>query len=214
MARPRAGAALLAGGARAARPEGGRQRPLLRLLLVQHRRPGLPNNVVLAPVFQTHDGYLWVGTEGGLARFDGVRFTTFRRGLHPGLADNLIRCFYEDRDGVLWIGTQGGLSRYRGGKFERLPGITKAVSAIWRPTPSRPDLDPPPRGRGIWEYAHGSPHFPRARPGPARPTSGSPISGSIRPDRIWVGFRGRGVAVREHGAFHAVRRGWAPSCPR
>ena len=38
---------------------------------------GLPGNVV-GLVFQTRDGYIWAGTEAGLARFDGVRFTTFR----------------------------------------------------------------------------------------------------------------------------------------
>src|SRR5665213_1182571 len=60
---------------------------------------GLPSNVA-SVVFQTRDGYLWVGTEAGLARFDGVRFTIFRVADTPGLADNLIRCFYEDKAGT------------------------------------------------------------------------------------------------------------------
>lgn len=78
---------------------------------------GLPHNAVTA-VLQTHDGYLWIGTSNGLARFDGVRFTTFRAVDHPGLASNRILCLYEDREGFLWIGTaDGGLVRYAKGRF-------------------------------------------------------------------------------------------------
>src|SRR5512135_3112975 len=46
-------------------------------------KDGLPQNYVYA-LLQTRDGYLWVGTGGGLARFDGVRFRNF--GLHEGLS--------------------------------------------------------------------------------------------------------------------------------
>ena len=44
---------------------------------------GLPDNAVTA-VLQTHDGYLWIGTYGGLARFDGVRFTVFNTRIRAG----------------------------------------------------------------------------------------------------------------------------------
>ena len=44
---------------------------------------GLPHNAVTA-LAQTKDGYLWLGTSNGLARFDGVRFTSFRGADHPG----------------------------------------------------------------------------------------------------------------------------------
>jgi ligand-binding sensor domain-containing protein len=78
---------------------------------------GLPQNSVSALV-QTRDGYLWVGTYGGLARFDGIRFTVFETGNAPGMQSNRILTLYEDRAGNLWIGTdQGGLSRYFQGKF-------------------------------------------------------------------------------------------------
>lgn len=78
---------------------------------------GLPHNAVTA-VVQTQDGYLWVGTSNGLARFDGVRFSTFRAVDHPGLVSNRILCLYEDREGILWIGTaDGGLVRYEKGRF-------------------------------------------------------------------------------------------------
>src|SRR5690242_301489 len=46
---------------------------------------GLPQNTITA-VVQTQDGYLWVGTYSGLARFDGLRFTVFDENNTPGLA--------------------------------------------------------------------------------------------------------------------------------
>ncbi len=79
---------------------------------------GLPQNSVTALV-RTADGYLWVGTLQGLARFDGVRFTVFDAAQTDGLADDRIASLLEDRHGTLWIGTEsGGLSRYQAGRFE------------------------------------------------------------------------------------------------
>ena len=81
---------------------------------------GLPQNSVNA-LLQTRDGYLWVGTFGGLARFDGVKFTVFNVGNSEGLASNRILALAEDRRGVLWIGTEdGGVSRYVDGEFTAL----------------------------------------------------------------------------------------------
>jgi signal transduction histidine kinase/ligand-binding sensor domain-containing protein len=81
---------------------------------------GLPQNDVRT-IVQTRDGYLWVGTLDGLARFDGVRFTVFNKGNSPGLSGNHATALYEDREGALWIGLgDGGLSRYHLGKFSAL----------------------------------------------------------------------------------------------
>lgn len=78
---------------------------------------GLPEQTVQA-FAQTPDGYLWIGTTGGLLRFDGARFVTFDRQNTPGLIDNNIFCLTVTRDGALWIGTEGGgLARYYGGTF-------------------------------------------------------------------------------------------------
>lgn len=78
---------------------------------------GLPQNSILS-IVQTRDGYLWVGTWNGLARFDGVRFTVFDRGNTPAKKNNYIYALYEDRQGSLWIGTGGGgLSRLQDGEF-------------------------------------------------------------------------------------------------
>lgn len=78
---------------------------------------GLPQNDV--QLIQTRDGYLWLGTNGGLARFDGVRFTVFDTGNTPGLLSNRILALCEDGAGDLWIGTQGGgLTRHSRGSFD------------------------------------------------------------------------------------------------
>ena len=71
---------------------------------------GLPQNTVHS-IAQTRDGYIWVGTEEGLARFDGVQFTIFDKQNTPELKSNYIRALLADRSGALWIGTAEGLLR-------------------------------------------------------------------------------------------------------
>jgi signal transduction histidine kinase/ligand-binding sensor domain-containing protein len=68
---------------------------------------GLPQNSVNA-IVQARDGYLWLATFGGLARFDGVRFAIFNSANTPGLKSNRITALFEDRRGVLWLGTETG----------------------------------------------------------------------------------------------------------
>jgi signal transduction histidine kinase/ligand-binding sensor domain-containing protein/DNA-binding response OmpR family regulator len=77
---------------------------------------GLPQNSVSA-VVESRDGYIWFGTQEGVVRFDGVRFTIFdsRTGALP---HNYVTALIEDRNGVLWIGTNdGALTRHVGGQF-------------------------------------------------------------------------------------------------
>ncbi|HUP62528.1 MAG TPA: two-component regulator propeller domain-containing protein [Thermoanaerobaculia bacterium] len=79
---------------------------------------GLPQNTVDA-IVQTRDGYLWIGTEEGLVRFDGVRFVLSDRQTAPALRSSFISSLFESPDGTLWIGTYGGgLARMRGGRIE------------------------------------------------------------------------------------------------
>jgi signal transduction histidine kinase/ligand-binding sensor domain-containing protein/CheY-like chemotaxis protein len=68
---------------------------------------GLPQNSILA-IAQTPDGYLWLGTEEGLSRFDGARFVTFNSRNTPGLRSNEVDALLVDHRGALWIGTHGG----------------------------------------------------------------------------------------------------------
>lgn len=78
---------------------------------------GLPQNRIQA-ITQTPDGYLWVGTSEGLARFDGVRFSVFGRSNVPAFHDDSILQLLTSRDGSLWIGTEGGgLVHYQDGSF-------------------------------------------------------------------------------------------------
>jgi len=68
-------------------------------------------------IAQTEDGFLWLATEGGLVRYDGLTFVTFDERNAPGLGDRLIRSLAPTADGGLWIGTSTGLVRYRHGQF-------------------------------------------------------------------------------------------------
>lgn len=77
---------------------------------------GLPQNTVNA-IVQGPAGYLWFGTEEGLVRFDGLRFTVFDRGNTPQLRSNIVQALEPDRDGGLWIGTPNGLNRWHDGQF-------------------------------------------------------------------------------------------------
>ena len=80
---------------------------------------GLPQNSINAMV-QTRDGYLWLATLKGLARFDGVRFKVFDHNNTPEMTHDSINDLAEDRkDGSLWIGTGDGLLNYRDHRFER-----------------------------------------------------------------------------------------------
>jgi len=84
---------------------------------VWQTQDGLPENTVQA-FAQTPDHYLWIGTSGGLVRFDGARFVVFDRGNTPEMRENSIFCLTVSRDGSLWAGTDGGgLLRYRKGLF-------------------------------------------------------------------------------------------------
>ena len=78
---------------------------------------GLPQNTVHA-IAQTRDGYIWIGTEEGLARFDGVKFTVFDKQNTPEFKSNYIRNLFADRQGALWIGTAQGLVRMLNGSFK------------------------------------------------------------------------------------------------
>lgn len=111
---------------------------------------GLPHSTARA-LAQDNDGFLWIGSQDGLSRFDGHEFEVFRHrpGVLDGLGDNHIIALAVDADGDLWIGTQaGGLTRRdaRSGAFvrETLPSrrddqAQEPVSALrWDPQ------------RGLW----------------------------------------------------------------
>jgi signal transduction histidine kinase/ligand-binding sensor domain-containing protein len=75
---------------------------------------GLPQNTVQA-LAQTTDGFIWLGTEVGLVRFDGNSFAVFDKNSSPALPGNDVRCLLAAKDGALWIGTSEGLARWKDG---------------------------------------------------------------------------------------------------
>jgi len=74
---------------------------------------GLPQESVVT-ILQDRTGFMWLGTQAGLARFDGYRYRVFRNDPADAasLPDNYVQASYEDRDGGLWFGTRGGLVRF------------------------------------------------------------------------------------------------------
>lgn len=97
------------------------QRTLTQYVLQNwQQEQGLPQNSINA-IVQTRDGYIWLGANEGLVRFDGVTFTTYTTRTTPALGNNGVWALLEASDGTLWIGTNGGgLVAYRQGKFTRL----------------------------------------------------------------------------------------------
>jgi ligand-binding sensor domain-containing protein len=87
--------------------------------------PGAPNAVA-----QTADGYIWVGTNLGLLRFDGVRFVPFVAPEGSHLPDTYIIALYGAKDGSLWIGTVRGLARWKNGQLTSLSDFPGRINTI------------------------------------------------------------------------------------
>jgi diguanylate cyclase (GGDEF)-like protein len=94
------------------------------------RADGLPGNSVYA-IAQSVDGYLWVGTENGLARFDGRHFVVVG-GPGDAFRCRMVEALAADPDGTLWIGTERGLLHLRDGQLVRdgAPGSEVAAAAV------------------------------------------------------------------------------------
>ncbi|MEO6326545.1 MAG: two-component regulator propeller domain-containing protein [Thermoanaerobaculia bacterium] len=104
---------------------------------------GLPQSSVES-ITQTRDGYLWLGTQEGVARFDGISFTVFDRRNTDALKHNRVLTLLEDGGGRLWMGTEGGgLTVFMAGRFrtfgraEGLPNtfirflVEDAAGVLW-----------------------------------------------------------------------------------
>ena len=80
-------------------------------------KEGLSQSVVQC-IIQDHIGFMWFGTQDGLNKYDGKKFTVFRNDPSNPLSicNNYIWCFFEDKDRNLWIGTNNGLSKYEAEK--------------------------------------------------------------------------------------------------
>lgn len=103
---------------------------------------GLPAARIQA-IHQTRDGYLWIGTQQGLARFDGLRFEVFDAVNTPAFVSDDCLTLAEDEDGSLWVGTTQGLLVRRNGRFQR---------QVLSGGPREPEVRMlvPAQGGGVW----------------------------------------------------------------
>jgi ligand-binding sensor domain-containing protein/signal transduction histidine kinase len=88
---------------------------------------GLPQNTIRG-LLQTQDGYLWIATHAGLARFDGLHFKLFNKATRPEMENDDCAALAETPDGTLWIGTENGLLSWANGRLTRIPGYDKPGS--------------------------------------------------------------------------------------
>jgi len=100
-------------------------------------RDGLPQMQIWS-MLQDSRGYLWIGTKGGISRYDGEKFTNYSQ--VDGLADNRVDRIYEDYSGNIWIVTRFGISFFDGQKITTFPYPHQALF-----------LAPTPDGK-IWYY--------------------------------------------------------------
>jgi ligand-binding sensor domain-containing protein/signal transduction histidine kinase len=154
------------------------------------REQGLPQNSVRA-LAQTRDGYLWIGSDDGAARFDGIRFVSF--GLREGWRSGSVRVLFEDSGRALWLGTfNGGLIRYQDGQFtvfgakDGLPSDTICALAedndgrLWVGTEA---------GLAVWQDGRFAP-WPAAAGFRGKPIT---VLFKDRHGDMWLGATGAGV---------------------
>lgn len=95
-------------------------------------RDGLPHNTI-NKIQQSGDGYLWLATWEGAARYDGRNFTVFGRDGVTGLPDAGVRTFFRENDGSLLVaGARGGISRVGVGRWHSLPPLGQLINDLVR----------------------------------------------------------------------------------
>jgi signal transduction histidine kinase/ligand-binding sensor domain-containing protein len=92
-------------------------------------REGFTRGTIRA-IAQTPDGYLWLGTDLGLVRFDGVRVTPWQPPGNGRLPSDIVTSLLVSRDGTLWIATDEGLASWRDGQLRRVDELTGVVGRL------------------------------------------------------------------------------------
>ena len=164
---------------------------------------GLPTSFVNA-VAQTPDGYLWIGTQNGLLRFDGLRFVAFDPDNTPALAHARVEHLFVDGTGTLWANTyDGSLTSVRRGVFQR--EWTRRRPARLRSVPGRIER----RRAGLRHRSRRGDPAPRRRrtaPGTStvRPATRCRSSPRTRTGALWVRSVDGGLWRLRDGRFDAV----------
>lgn len=155
---------------------------------------GLPQISVLS-ITQDPAGYLWFGTQGGLARFDGIRFFRYTQ-LDADALGSHVQALHADADGRLWIGTSQGLLVLEHGQFHTLvPAGTESDTTGFPVHALVPDAD----GRML---VGGTDGVYRVEDGQLRllhPLSGPALSLLPREDGLWIGTTGRVLRATTDG---------------
>jgi len=160
-------------------------------------KSGLPQNSVNT-IAQTRDGYLWFGTEEGLARFDGVHVEVYDTIRYKALQDNYIQAVTPGSDGSLWIGSRSGLTRYKDGLFEAYLVATSPITTIHEAQDGRLWV-----GSNDGLYAVQGHAIRRFTTADGLPSNN--IAGIVQAagGALWVGTP-KGIARLDRGVFHSV----------
>ncbi|MEO8383704.1 MAG: two-component regulator propeller domain-containing protein [Betaproteobacteria bacterium] len=168
---------------------------------------GLPLNTVQA-TYQTRDGYLWVGTTAGLARFDGIRFETFDATVVPELLSRTVFGFMEDADGNLWIGHGRGAARFRNGRFE--PAFDNALvegRRVWAFAQANDGVIWAASENGLvrWEKGKNGEGIARVyKEADGLPTNRLRSLAFDKDGTLWIGTTGGGLVSFAAGKFRAM----------
>lgn len=157
---------------------------------------GLPQTNVNCCV-QTPDGYLWIGTEAGLTRYDGLRFVSFRKLTTPGLLDHSVNCLLPSRQGGLWVGCERGLVHHRLGQFALVGLEQVAITALAEEAGGTLWIG---TSNGLWSYAQGRLLAHTDEPS----LEFQPVKSLFvdEAQRLWIGLANRPGLVRHAaGAF-------------
>ena len=105
-------------------------------------------------VYQDKSGHIWIGGQGGLSQFDGVKFKTYTQ--KEGLPHNDINTLLEDQSGHLWIGTRGNAAKFDGHTFYELKNDEgEPFFNVWSIMEDRSGIVWLIDSKGLWKYNEG-----------------------------------------------------------